>query len=193
MQKYKRSLFRVCWIFCVCKLPTKKPIKENHLTSVSNRKEKNWVMFATVCIRDLDLRNEMIILSHFWLLLKWASFFEAAGAVAKIGSSLKPNHHTLVEIRETHCIKDLDGTLVKVARWLFMCQFWTLSTWATIFGANQWSEIVLSLIPNNQSYDKLVQIPDANGRSNLFSLASVATLFNSGVNHIRNSLVLKRN
>ena len=36
------------------------------------------------------------LLSHFWPLLKQMSFFEAAGAVAKIGSSLKSNHHNLL-------------------------------------------------------------------------------------------------
>ena len=32
----------------------------------------------------------------------------------------------------TECIRDLDWTLVKVARWLFLCQFWSLLTSATI-------------------------------------------------------------
>jgi hypothetical protein len=35
----------------------------------------------------------MIILKQLRTLLKRVSFFEAAGAVAKIGSSLKSNHH----------------------------------------------------------------------------------------------------
>jgi len=38
----------------------------------------------------------LIFLSWFWPLLSWASFLEAAGAVLKIGSSLKPNHHNLL-------------------------------------------------------------------------------------------------
>ena len=47
-----------------------------------------------VCIRDLDITLDKearwLFLSPFWPLLKWAIFFEAAGAeVASIGSSLK--------------------------------------------------------------------------------------------------------
>jgi len=34
-----------------------------------------------------------LFLGQFWPLLNRASFLEAAGAVLKIGSSLKPNHH----------------------------------------------------------------------------------------------------
>ena len=44
-------------------------------------------------------------LSHFWPLLKRVVFLEAAGAVAKIDSSLKPIHHNqimLVQIPEMH-------------------------------------------------------------------------------------------
>ncbi len=37
-----------------------------------------------------------LFLSQLWPLLKWASLFEAAGAVAKIGSSLKLNHHNQI-------------------------------------------------------------------------------------------------
>jgi hypothetical protein len=43
-------------------------------------------------------------LSQFWPLLKQAQFFEAAGAVAKINSSLKFNHRKqiyLAQISET--------------------------------------------------------------------------------------------
>ncbi len=35
----------------------------------------------------------LLFLSQFWPLLKHASFCETAGAVAKIGSSLKLNQH----------------------------------------------------------------------------------------------------
>ena len=40
-------------------------------------------------------RNEArsLLLTHFWPLLKWWVLFEVAGAVAKIGLSLKLNHH----------------------------------------------------------------------------------------------------
>ena len=35
--------------------------------------------------------------SHFWPLLKQASFLEATGAVVKIGLSLKPDHHKQIK------------------------------------------------------------------------------------------------
>ncbi len=38
-------------------------------------------------------KAKWLVSSRFWLLLNWALFFEAAGAVMKIGLSLKPNHH----------------------------------------------------------------------------------------------------
>ena len=45
-----------------------------------------------VCLRfRLMTRDEDI-----WIILKQALFFEAAGAVAKTGLSLKQNHHTQV-------------------------------------------------------------------------------------------------
>ena len=40
-------------------------------------------------------------MSKFWPLLKWASFFEAAGVVAKIGLSLKPNHYMQFSLPES--------------------------------------------------------------------------------------------
>ena len=45
------------------------------------------------------LTNEVswLFLSQFWPLLKWASYFETARAVVKIGSGLKPNHQKQVE------------------------------------------------------------------------------------------------
>ena len=49
------------------------------------------------CVMDLDYQSEIIILGHFWLLLKWVVLFEAAGAGEKIGSSLKPNYHNQVK------------------------------------------------------------------------------------------------
>ena len=48
----------------------------------------------------------MIILSQFWPLLKWATFFEAAGAVVEISSSLRImncNQVKLAQILDTHC------------------------------------------------------------------------------------------
>jgi len=39
---------------------------------------------TTECVTDLDEHSEMII---------FRPIFEADGAVLKIGSSLKPNHH----------------------------------------------------------------------------------------------------
>jgi len=51
------------------------------------------IFLSTECVTDLDLRRELLFLSWFWPLLNRALFLEAAGAVLKIGSSLKPNHH----------------------------------------------------------------------------------------------------
>ncbi len=49
---------------------------------------------ATVSFTDLDLRyRDNYFLSQLWPLLKQGPFFETAGAVAKIGSSLKSNHN----------------------------------------------------------------------------------------------------
>jgi len=48
--------------------------------------------------------------SQFWPLLMWVLFLEAAGEVAKIGSSLKPNHHYKfypAQIGETLCRKTI--------------------------------------------------------------------------------------
>ncbi len=42
--------------------------------------------------------SKPIILSQFRPLLKQASFFEAASAVAKIGSILKSNHHWQIKL-----------------------------------------------------------------------------------------------
>ena len=54
--------------------------------------------------------------SHFWRLSKWMPFFEAAGAVVKIASSLKPNHHNqvkLAQIRDTLCRKKVMQNFTK--------------------------------------------------------------------------------
>ncbi len=48
---------------------------------------------TTECVMDLDLESEMIIVKSNMTTLNWASIFKAAGAVVKIGSSLKPTHH----------------------------------------------------------------------------------------------------
>ena len=52
-----------------------------------------WIPFptSTECITNLDERSERIIFVS--MLTTFVSFFQAAGAVAKIGSSLKPDHH----------------------------------------------------------------------------------------------------
>ncbi len=47
----------------------------------------------TVCFTDLDKVSSWLFFIRFCPLLKQASFFEAAGAVVKICSSLKSNHH----------------------------------------------------------------------------------------------------
>ena len=43
-------------------------------------------------ILHLVKRNDIIFKGHFWPLLKWVIFFEAAGAVVLIRLSLKSNH-----------------------------------------------------------------------------------------------------
>ena len=63
----------------------------------------SWL--STVCIRDSDFTLVKEAPSHFWPPLKRVVFFEAAGAVAKIGSNLKLNHHCLfklVKFIDTH-------------------------------------------------------------------------------------------
>ena len=58
-----------------------------------------------MCIYTNEAR--WLFLSHFWPLLKRASYYEVARKVAKIGSSLKRNHHNqvmLVQIRDTFCM-----------------------------------------------------------------------------------------
>ena len=57
---------------------------------------KNIVEYAqthTVSFVDLDWGSEMIIFELSFITFKATSFFEAAGAVAKIGSSLKSIYH----------------------------------------------------------------------------------------------------
>jgi hypothetical protein len=50
--------------------------------------------YPTVSFKDLDqVIARWLFSSQFWPLLKQALFFEAAKAVAKIGSSLKSNYH----------------------------------------------------------------------------------------------------
>ena len=50
----------------------------------------------TECVSDLDKQSEMIIFESFLTTLKQKLFFEADGTVAKVGLSLKPNHHNQV-------------------------------------------------------------------------------------------------
>ena len=48
---------------------------------------------TSLCVRDSDLTlvnvAKWLFLGHFWVLLKRVVFFEAAGAISKIGSGLK--------------------------------------------------------------------------------------------------------
>ena len=61
----------------------------------------------------------------------------------------------------TVCIRDLDWTLVKVAKWwLFSCYFWQLLLLVTVFGAAQSLPEVQS---NHHCLVKLVQIHDTKG------------------------------
>ncbi len=65
------------------------------------------VFDSTVSFTDLNEGIVMIILESFCPLLKRAPVFEAAGAVAKIGSGLKSNHQRqiqLAQIGETQCV-----------------------------------------------------------------------------------------
>ena len=59
------------------------------------------------------------------------------------------------------CIRDLDWTLVKVVRWLFLGQFWGEQCFFA--AARAVAKIRLSLKPNCQ-INKLVRIPDTHGR-----------------------------
>jgi len=48
----------------------------------------------TECVKDLDLQSKMVIFESNLTNFKFSAvFFVAAGAVVKIGLSLKPNHH----------------------------------------------------------------------------------------------------
>ena len=52
----------------------------------------------------------MVIFESVLTTFEAASFFKAAGAVLKIGLSLKSNYHyefQLVQIRDTHCMRFL--------------------------------------------------------------------------------------
>ena len=67
-----------------------------------------FLIYWTKCnfLPDSLFIARWLFLSQFWPLLKQASFFEAAGAVAKIGSSLwitNSNQVKLAQIRDTHC------------------------------------------------------------------------------------------
>ena len=57
-----------------------------------------------VCIRDLDLTLERearwLFFGHFWPLLNWVVFFEAAGAVPKMGMCLKSNLQIKLSLSE---------------------------------------------------------------------------------------------
>ena len=70
----------------------------------------------SVC-RIQTQKSRWLFLSQFWPLLKQAAFFEAAGTVVEIGSSLNIrnfNQVRLVQIRDTHCIKTSYNDLEKM-------------------------------------------------------------------------------
>ena len=53
-----------------------------------------------------------------------------------LSSSLKPNHHNqvkIIQIPDTHCIRNLRWTCLKEVRWLFSSHFWPLLKCVFIF------------------------------------------------------------
>ena len=53
-----------------------------------------------------------------------------------LSSSLKPNHHKqvkIIQIPDTHCIRNLRWTCFKEVRWLFSSHFWPLLKCVFIF------------------------------------------------------------
>ena len=64
-----------------------------------------WYMYYGVCHGFRITYQDDYFLSHFWPLLKQVSFFDATKQVAKIGSSLKPNHHNQVKL--VYSLKDI--------------------------------------------------------------------------------------
>ena len=47
----------------------------------------------TECVAGLELRSEMVIFESLLTPFEARSIFEAAGALVKIGTSLKSSHH----------------------------------------------------------------------------------------------------
>ena len=125
---------------------------------------------TTECIEDLDWG---IIFESLLPLLKWASFFEAAEAVATIGLSRKPNHYNQVIIKLNRNQWLTLKYRVYKGQWLnlgisnkmiFLCHFWPLLMWATIFVASRLLLKNVSSLKQNHYYQaKLVQIPDIHG------------------------------
>ena len=91
------------------------------LDKLSLREHSHSAKEETICFEFISLLNckkihsvsrfyinepRWLFLSQFWPLLNQASFYKAAGAVLKIGLSLKPNHHLqfqLAQISEVLC------------------------------------------------------------------------------------------
>ena len=57
------------------------------------RKPILFLFLSLECVADLDHQARRLFSSHFWPLFEARIIFDAAGAVAKIGLSLKPIHH----------------------------------------------------------------------------------------------------
>ena len=75
----------------------------------------------------------------------------------------------------TECIRDLDWTLVKNQD-DFLCHFWPLLMWATIYGApRSLPEIDSRLTPTNHNKVRLVQIPDPHCKFHVFIHQSKVT------------------
>ena len=120
----------------------------------------------TVCIRVSDWTllkvPRWLFVCHFCPLLMWANIFVAVCSLPEIGFNLKLNHHIqvkLIQIPATHCIRNLDWTLVKVTRWWLLWHF--LTTLAATLGATRsLPEMGLSLWPKHYNQVQLFQILD---------------------------------
>jgi len=78
--------------------PAKLSGKSDSSSKVNAKVFDCLVFFSTsrVCLGFKSLKQDGYFFSHFWPLLKYASFLEAAGPVSKIGLNLKLNHHNHV-------------------------------------------------------------------------------------------------
>ena len=68
-----------------------------------------------MCARNLYItlikEAKCLLFSHYWPFLKWVGYSEAAGAIVKIGSSLKSNHQIRL---------NLFKSLIQLITWLII-------------------------------------------------------------------------